>query len=249
MSKHNEDGVQMNALQAHDAAELRQVDWLIGIDEAGRGCLAGPVTAGACVLHRDFFQSQRALELSRAINDSKQLTAPARAAQWTLLETLRAEGLLDFEAASSSVAEIAALNILGATRLAMRRAVEALAERATRWELPLVASDGPLFAASAGGVRLLVDGRPLKPFPYTHTGIVKGDGTSLAIAMASIAAKVTRDREMLRLAEHYPQYGFAQHKGYGTAAHRAALQTHGASVIHRELFLRKVLGASSGAAS
>ena len=239
----------MNRLQAHDAAQLEEVDCLIGIDEAGRGCLAGPVTAGVCVLRRDFFQSERALACSTAINDSKQLTAQARAAQLTLLESLRAESLLDFEVACSSVAEIVAHNILGATRLAMRRALEALAERATGWELPLLASDGPLFTASAGGVRLLVDGRPLKPFPYTHRGLVKGDGTSLAIAMASIAAKVTRDREMLSLAEQYPQYGFAQHKGYGTAAHRAALQTHGASVIHRELFLRKVLSASSGAAS
>ena len=246
MSKPNQhDAPQLNALQTHDAAAMRQADWLIGIDEAGRGCLAGPVTAAACVLQRDFFQSPRALQLSAAINDSKQLSAPARAAQWTVLETLRAEGLLDFEVASSSVAEIAAHNILGATRLAMRRALEGLAARAAGWELPLLACDGPLFAASAGRVQLLVDGRPLKPFPYTHTGIVKGDGRSLAIAMASIAAKVTRDAEMLRLAADYPQYGFAQHKGYGTAAHRAALQAHGASAVHRALFLRKLRGAGA----
>jgi ribonuclease HII len=238
----------MNALQTHDATHLLQVDWLIGIDEAGRGCLAGPVTAGACVLHRDFFNSQRALECSAAINDSKQLSSSARAEQWALLEALRAEGLLDFEVACSSVAEIAALNILGATRLAMRRALEALAARATAWQLPLLAADGPLFGAAAGGVQLLVDGRPLKPFPYSHRGIVKGDGTSLSIAMASIAAKVTRDREMLRLAQHYPQYGFEQHKGYGTAAHRAALQAHGPSEAHRALFLRKLLGPSRASA-
>jgi len=231
----------MNALQDHDAALLAELDQLIGIDEAGRGCLAGPVTAGACVLGRDFFKSQRALELSVAINDSKQLTAQAREAQLTILETLREWGLLDFEAASSSVEEIAELNILGATRLAMRRAVEGLAARAKGWELPLLAADGPLFE-TAGGVRMIVDGRPLKPFPYTHTGIVKGDGKSLSIAMASIAAKVTRDREMLRVDEKYPHYGFAKHKGYGTAVHRAALHAHGASPIHRELFLRKVLG-------
>ncbi|CAA6680101.1 MULTISPECIES: ribonuclease HII [unclassified Lentimonas] len=234
----------MNKLQQHDLAQLQSVDWLIGIDEAGRGCLAGPVTAGACVLARAFFESAQAVELSTAINDSKQLSASARADQLTVIEQLRDRGLLDFEVASGSVEEIAELNILGATRLAMRRAVDGLAARAKGWELPLLAADGPLFE-SAGGVRIIVDGRPLKPFPYTHTGIVKGDGKSLAIAMASIAAKVTRDREMLALAKQYPEYGFAQHKGYGTAAHRAALHAHGATPIHRELFLRKVLGTGS----
>jgi ribonuclease HII len=94
---------------------------------------------------------------------------------------------------------------------------------------------------SESGVRIIVDGRPLKPFPYTHTGIIKGDGKSLAIAMASIAAKVSRDRELLKLAKQYPEYGFDQHKGYGTAVHRAALHAHGATPIHRALFLRKLL--------
>ena len=230
----------MNKLQQHDLEQLQSVDWLLGVDEAGRGCLAGPVTAGACVMRRDFFESPEAVELSSAINDSKQLSASARANQLTVIEQLR-QGLLDFEVASGSVEEIAELNILGATRLAMRRAVEGLVARAKGWELPLLAADGPLFE-TAGGVRIIVDGRPLKPFPYTHTGIVKGDGKSLAIAMASIAAKVSRDREMLALAKQYPEYGFEQHKGYGTAVHRAALHAHGATVIHRELFLRKVLG-------
>jgi ribonuclease HII len=122
----------------------------------------------------------------------------------------------------------------------MRRAVEGLAARAKDWELPLAAADGPLFD-SESGVRIIVDGRPLKPFPYTHTGIIKGDGKSLAIAMASIAAKVSRDRELLKLAKQYPEYGFDQHKGYGTAVHRAALHAHGATPIHRALFLRKLL--------
>ena len=123
----------------------------------------------------------------------------------------------------------------------MRRAVEALASRARAWELPHAVADDPLFQ-SASEVKLIVDGRPLKPFMYAHEGVVKGDGKSLCIAMASIAAKVTRDREMLGLANTYPQYGFEQHKGYGTAVHRAALKAHGATAIHRELFLRKVMG-------
>ena len=230
----------MNQLQQHDFTQLQSVDRLIGIDEAGRGCLAGPVTAGVCVLTRDFFESKKALELSAAINDSKQLSAQARAEQLAIIEQLRDQGLLDFEVASGSVQEIAELNILGATRLAMRRAVEGLAARAKDWELPLVAADGPLFE-SEGGVRIIVDGRPLMPFPYTHTGIIKGDGKSLAIAMASIAAKVSRDRVLLELAKQYPEYGFDQNKGYGTAVHRAALHAHGATPIHRALFLRNVL--------
>lgn len=233
--------MKMNALQEHDQQQLAEVDWLIGVDEAGRGCLAGPVTAGACVVQRAFFESAEAVELSAAINDSKQLTAKAREAQLEIIEQLRAQGLLDFEVASGSVEEIAELNILGANRLAMQRAVEGLASRTKAWVLPDSTLDGPLFEA-AEDVRVIVDGKPLNPFPYTHTGIVKGDGKSLAIAMASIAAKVSRDRVMLQLAKMYPEYGFEQHKGYGTAAHRKALHAHGATPIHRELFLRKVLG-------
>lgn len=231
----------MNSLQAYDRDWLLDYSRLIGIDEAGRGCLAGPVVAGACVFSLKLFESPDALLRSALINDSKQLSAESRESQFTVLESLQAEGLIDFAVASGSVAEICEHNILGATRLAMQRAIEQLAQQADGWSLPQVAAADPLFKA-ASEVKVIVDGRPLKPFPYAHEGVIKGDGKSLSIAMASIAAKVTRDREMLRLAEKYPVYGFAQHMGYGTAAHRAALIKHGASPIHRELFLRKLLG-------
>ncbi len=240
----------MNPLQEYDFARLATNPWLVGIDEAGRGCLAGSVVAGACVLNCQLFESPEALEQSALINDSKQLTAEAREAQFVVLEDLQARGLIDFAVASGSVEEIAEFNILGATRLAMRRAVEALAARASGWSLPTFQVTDTLFACQVDDtevvppeqrVGILVDGRPLKPFPYAHEGVVKGDGKSLAIAMASIAAKVSRDREMKQLAETYPDYGFEQHKGYGTAVHRAALKAHGATPIHRELFLRKVL--------
>ena len=230
----------MNSLQAYDRDWLSDYSRLIGIDEAGRGCLAGPVVGGACVFSQKLFESPDALVQSELINDSKQLSAESRESQFTVLESLRAEGLIDFAVASGSVAEIAEHNILGATRLAMQRAIEQLAQQADGWSLPQVAGAGLLVKRGAE-VKLIVDGRPLKPFPYAHEGVIKGDGKSLSIAMASIAAKLTRDREMLRLAEKYPVYGFAQHKGYGTAAHRAALIEHGASPIHRDLFLRKVL--------
>ena len=231
----------MNSLQAYDRDWLLDYSRLIGIDEAGRGCLAGPVVAGACVFSLKLFESPDALLRSALINDSKQLSAESRESQFTVLESLQAEGLIDFAVASGSVAEICERNILGATRLAMQRAIEQLAQQADGWSLPQVAAADPLFKA-ASEVKVIVDGRPLKSFPYAHEGVIKGDGKSLSIAMASIAAKVTRDREMLRLAEKYPVYGFAQHMGYGTAAHRAALIKHGASPIHRELFLRKLLG-------
>ena len=231
----------MNSLQAYDRDWLLDYSRLIGIDEAGRGCLAGPVVAGACVFSLKLFESPDALVRSALINDSKQLSTESRESQFTVLESLQAEGLIDFAVASGSVAEISEHNILGATRLAMQRAIEQLAQQADGWSLPQVAAADPLFKA-ATEVKIIVDGRPLKPFPYAHEGVIKGDGKSLSIAMASIAAKVTRDREMLRLAEKYPAYGFAQHMGYGTAAHRAALIKHGASPIHRELFLRKLLG-------
>ena len=101
----------MNALQAYDWQQLQSVEWLIGIDEAGRGCLAGPVTAAACVLGRDFFVSSTALDLSFAMNDSKQLSAKARAQQFECIEHLRRQGMLDIAVASGSVDEIAELNI------------------------------------------------------------------------------------------------------------------------------------------
>ena len=176
----------MNLLQKYDYRQLSDFERLIGVDEAGRGCLAGPVMAGACVLGRDFFASAEALELSAAINDSKQLSATARADLFAVIKQLRDQGLLDVEVATGSVEEIEVLNILGATRLAMQRALEGLASRARGWELPAVVTDGPLFRQTAE-LRILVDGRPLKPFPYAHTGLVKGDGKSLSIAIASIA--------------------------------------------------------------
>ncbi|MGC6424936.1 MAG: ribonuclease HII [Lentimonas sp.] len=246
----------MNTLQQHDFDLLKVSRCLIGIDEAGRGCLAGPVVAGACVLKPEFFESCEALERSAQINDSKQMSGEAREGQFAILKQLKDAGMLDFAVASGSVEEIAQLNILGATRLAMQRAVEILASRARGWELPSVYDD-PLFKVEAAvsgrpseckgprQVALIVDGRPLKPFPYAHEGIVKGDGKSLAIAMASIAAKVTRDRVMVELSECFPGYGFELHKGYGTRRHREALWACGPCPIHRELFLRKIMGGES----
>jgi ribonuclease HII len=234
----------VNALQSHDLRRLAECDFLVGVDEAGRGALAGPVVAGACVLARPFFTREDVLARTEEINDSTQLSAAGRAAQLKSIEALRAQGCLDFAVALASVEEIAAFNILGATRLAMLRALQALAARADGWELCPVEIGGPLFDTEPAPVRCLVDGRPLRPFPYMHEGLVQGDQRSLSIAMASIAAKVERDRLMCRLAEDFPAYGFEVHKGYGTQAHREALLRHGPSPAHRDLFLRKILGKS-----
>ena len=231
----------LNPLQAHDAECLKEGGYLIGVDEAGRGALAGPVVAGACLIARDFFSSAPALRLSAGINDSKQLTPADREAQFLCLETLRAKGWIDLAVAEASVAEIAELNILGATRLAMQRALVQLSERARGWSLYPVEASGPLFEQTMPSVRCLVDGRPLRPFPYAHESLVGGDSRSLAIAMASIAAKIHRDREMSRFAASWRGYGFEQHKGYGTKAHREAIRRLGPSPIHRALFLRKIL--------
>lgn len=232
--------MQLNTLQQHDADLLAECGFLIGIDEAGRGALAGPVVAAACVIKRSFFQSSEAVAMSAAVNDSKQLSAKARETYLKQIESLQQAGILDFAVGAGSVQEIAEFNILGATRLAMRRAVEALAAHARCGVLPEAASSGPLFAENSG-VKLIVDGRPLKPFPYLHQGIIKGDSQSLTIAMASLVAKVTRDRMLLDLDAKYPHYGFGGHKGYATLSHRRAILSEGACPQHRELFLRNLL--------
>lgn len=225
----------MNLLQKHDIQQLSCTKYLIGVDEAGRGCLAGPVTAGACLLKQSFFESSKALELSSAINDSKQLSHQARLVQFGIIQDLRQQGYLDFEVASASVAEIESFNILGATQLAMQRALEGLAKRSSCWKLPEMIEGEPLFQTSRE-VAILVDGRPLKPFPYAHSALVGGDGKSLTIAAASIAAKVVRDREMCQLAKQHPKYSFEKHKGYGTKLHRSALSQYGLTKSHRKLF-------------
>jgi ribonuclease HII len=230
----------MNPLHRHDAVLLERSICLVGVDEAGRGALAGPVVAAACVIGRGFVGSARIRSRVDGADDSKRLSPAAREALFDRLCALRADGLIDFAVGEGSVGEIERRNILGATLLAMRRALETLAGRGDGWTLP-AAMDGPLFPPPSNGLRILVDGLPLKRFPYAHDGLVGGDGRSLCIALASIVAKVSRDRRMAALDRQHPLYGFARHKGYGTAAHRRALSAHGPSPQHRRLFLRKVL--------
>ena len=174
-----------------------------GVDEAGRGPLAGPVVAAAVILDD--------LHPIAGLADSKKLTAARREA---LFDEIRARALC-FSIAEASVEEIDRLNILQATLLAMRRAVLGL-----RLKPKMV----------------LVDGNRLPKLDIPAEAIVKGDALVPAISAASILAKVHRDRWCVQVDEQYPQYGFAGHKGYGTAVHMAALREHGACIHHRRSF-------------
>ncbi len=174
-----------------------------GVDEAGRGPLAGPVVAAAVILD----DTKRI----RGLNDSKLLTALTRE---RLYDEIRAKALC-CSVAQASVEEIDELNILKATLLAMRRAVEGLRLKPAK---------------------VLIDGNQLPRLRIHAEAIIGGDATVKSISAASILAKVHRDRLCLEFHELHPQYGFDAHKGYCTPAHLAALKAHGACVLHRRSF-------------
>ncbi|HEY1102169.1 MAG TPA: ribonuclease HII [Burkholderiaceae bacterium] len=190
---------------------------LAGVDEAGRGPLAGPVVAAAVILDD--------LQPIHGLADSKKLS-PRRREQ--LYDEIRAKALC-CAIAEASVEEIDRLNILQATLLAMRRAVEGLRLKPAK---------------------VLVDGNRLPVLDVLAEAIVKGDALVPAISAASILAKVHRDRWCASVDAQFPQYGFAAHKGYGTAAHLAALQAHGACPQHRRSFAPvRAAGIWAGAAA
>jgi ribonuclease HII len=231
-------------LRAFDVKQIGELASLIGVDEAGRGALAGPVVAGAVLINRSFLESRWALAKSSRVNDSKLLSPAEREDLWVEFEKLARAGLIHAHFGVASVEEIEVHNILGATKLAMRRALEGIYppsafERRTEPDLFSSLEERTGFQPAVSG-RILIDGVPLRNFPYPHEGVVNGDARSLCIAMASIVAKVTRDRLMTELDRAVPGYGFARHKGYGTDDHREALVRLGRSPQHREMFLRKL---------
>lgn len=177
---------------------------IAGVDEAGRGPLAGPVAAAAVMLPAGFTLA--------GLDDSKKLSAAKRE---DLYQRLSADPAVVWAVAMAGPEEIDELNILRATHLAMRRAVESLASQPDH---------------------CLIDGLPVRGFPFPHDAIVKGDSKSLSIAAASIFAKVTRDRIMKELDREFPQFGFARHQGYGTKEHLEALRIHGPCRHHRRSF-------------
>ncbi len=230
------------SLADFDADYMLGRSWLVGIDEAGRGALAGPVCAGAVAVSSKFYKNEKYVEFLSGLNDSKKLSESARESLYKRLEELKAQGLIDFEAGYASVEEIERENILVATQIAMARACEAINNR-QQLKLRSAGSTATLFGESALDLSLaeiLIDGKPMKKFPYIHHAVVKGDASSLAIAAASIIAKVSRDRFMANLSLKYPRFGFDIHKGYGTAAHSQALMLYGASDVHRPSFLKKL---------
>ena len=232
-------------LRGFDLKQIEGNAQLIGVDEAGRGALAGPVVAAAVLVTKEFLEGRWAVARSGKVNDSKQLTPAQRDEVYAEIEQLAREGQLHATCGEASVAEIEELNILGATKLAMRRALEGIyppSAFAHRTEPDLFASEAEVRAFQPQvSCRVLIDGLALRSFVYPHTGVVRGDARSLCIAMASIVAKVTRDRLMEGLEAKHPGYGFAQHKGYGTDEHRDALLRLGRCPAHRGAFLRKLM--------
>lgn len=178
---------------------------ICGVDEAGRGPLCGPVVAAACILPLE-------CEIE-GLNDSKKLSAKKR----DLLFDVICEKSISFSIAQASVQEIDEYNILEATLLAMRRAINGLNVKAD-------------FA--------LIDGNVCRGFDIPAQCVIHGDAVSCSIAAASILAKVTRDRICMELDKQYPEYGIAGHKGYGTRAHMDALRRLGPTPIHRKQFIR-----------
>jgi len=236
--------VKRRQLRGFDLKQIYGFSSLIGVDEAGRGALAGPVVAAAVLVTREFLEDRWAVVKSGRVNDSKQLTAGEREELWGEFEELVKQGQIHANFGVGTVSEVESLNILGATKLAMRRALEGIYPPSAfqqNEEPGLFASDAEKSAFQpVVSCKILIDGLPLRHFPYPHQGVVSGDARSLAIAMASIIAKVTRDRMMDDLDKLHPNYGFAQHKGYGTEEHREAILKHGRCGVHRDSFLRKL---------
>ena len=193
--------------------------WICGVDEAGRGPLVGSVVAGAVVLDPN--------QPIEGLKDSKKLSPAKREFLYEqIIEKAKAWGI-----GEASPAEIDEHNILQATMLAMQRAIEDLTTRLGAWP-----------------AKALIDGNRCPQLPIDAEAIVKGDAKEPAISAASILAKVTRDRQMQALHERHPEYGFAQHMGYPTEAHFAALKLHGVCDQHRRSFapVRKVLESLAG---
>lgn len=182
--------------------------FICGVDEAGRGPLAGPVCAASVILTVD-------TEIE-GLNDSKKLTEKRREVLFDIIK----EKAVAYSVAFATVDEIEKFNILNATFLAMKRAVEGLQLSAD-------------FA--------IIDGNRLPELSIPAKAVVKGDMKSMSVAAASVLAKVTRDRLLLEYDKKYPEYGFAAHKGYGTKAHYEAINKYGVTEIHRKSFLKGVI--------
>lgn len=215
---------------------------IAGLDEAGRGSLCGPVVAAAILLDAGFYGEPTWIRRLKGANDSKKLSPSKRSDLHQVILEMHEEGKLKAVWAEASVMEISAHNILGATRIAMGRCMTSLAQGALAPLFPAAGTEGELFGwRDEKNFLVLVDGLPLRPFTWAHEAVKQGDGKSLAIALASIVAKVERDKLLIKMEEKYPEYGFATHKGYGTLEHANALRKYGPCPEHRDLFIRGIL--------
>lgn len=197
----------MDCLEFEKEALAKGYKSVCGVDEAGRGPLAGPVCAAAVILPEGV--------IIDGVNDSKKLSEKKRE---SLFDVIR-EQALSYSIAYATVDEIEEINILNATMLAMRRAIDGLEIKADY---------------------AMIDGNKIPPLDIDAECIVKGDAKSMSIACASILAKVSRDRLLYKYAEEYPMYGFDKHKGYGTKVHREAILKYGPCPYHRKSFLKKL---------
>lgn len=197
----------MDWLEFEKEALAKGYKSVCGVDEAGRGPIAGPVCAAAVILPEGV--------IIDGVNDSKKLSEKKRE---SLFDVIR-EQALSYSIAYATVDEIEEINILNATMLAMRRAIDGLDIKADY---------------------AMIDGNKIPPLDIDAECIVKGDAKSMSIACASILAKVSRDRLLYKYAEEYPMYGFDKHKGYGTKVHREAILKYGPCPYHRKSFLKKL---------
>lgn len=197
----------MDWLEFEKEALAKGYKSVCGVDEAGRGPLAGPVCAATVILPEGV--------IIDGVNDSKKLSEKKRE---SLFDVIR-EQALSYSIAYATVDEIEEINILNATMLAMRRAIDGLDKKADY---------------------AMIDGNKIPPLDIDAECIVKGDAKSMSIACASILAKVSRDRLLYKYAEEYPMYGFDKHKGYGTKVHREAILKYGPCPYHRKSFLKKL---------
>ena len=198
----------MDWLEFEKEAAAKGYKAVCGVDEAGRGPLAGPLCAAAVILPEN--------TIIEGVNDSKKLSEKKREALFDVIK----EQALSYSIAFASVEEIEEMNILNATMLAMKRAVEELDVKADY---------------------AMIDGNRLPNLDIDSEFIIKGDAKSMSIACASILAKVSRDRLLYKYAEEFPEYSFDKHKGYGTKVHVEALKKYGPCKYHRLSFLTKIL--------
>lgn len=205
--------------------------YLVGIDEAGRGPLAGPVAVGVVLVSIDFDW-----KLIPGVGDSKQLSPEKRDALFRRARELKREGVLNYAVAMVSAKVIDDIGIVPSVTRAMKRALDKVCPRATLGNFPRVAL-GP------SSVMVKLDGGLRAPAEFVHQEtIIKGDQKELAIGLASIVAKVTRDRYMERVGKQstYAVYGLDVHKGYGTKAHRSAIKMHGCTDLHRRSYCKNI---------